>query len=200
MYDVTACVESGAARAPRPTAPAAARARRARRRHGRGGGRGAAQHEARASASDGLDHHGLGWAGLPKPPYALQPTLEFWPARGCALWSARPAVDGAEEGQGQGRRPEGGGEGGDPGENPATLLTNYTKFCKQINITANAKLVKTFTDEEALEEFMRVRARARGAPPSLFRLFGAAAAARPLLSPEAELSRARAPPRSRTRS
>ena len=47
--------------------------------------------------------------------------------------------------------PKGGGEGGDPGENPATLLTNYTKFCKQINITANAKLVKTFTDEEALE-------------------------------------------------
>ena len=23
-----------------------------------------------------------------------------------------------------------GQEGGDPGENPATLLTNYTKFCK----------------------------------------------------------------------
>ena len=83
--------------------------------------------------------------------------------------------------------PKGGGEGGDPGENPATLLTNYTKFCKQINITANAKLVKTFTDEEALEEFMRVRARAR-APPSLFRLFGPPPP-RAVLSPEAELSR-----------
>ena len=87
--------------------------------------------------------------------------------------------------------PKGGGEGGDPGENPATLLTNYTKFCKQINITANAKLVKTFTDEEALEEFMRVRARAH---PPLVSLVRAAAAARRPLARGGALTRARAPP------
>ena len=95
--------------------------------------------------------------------------------------------------------PKGGGEGGDPGENPATLLTNYTKFCKQINITANAKLVKTFTDEEALEEFMRVRARARARPPLFFACSGRRRRA-PSSRPRRSSHGSSSPPRSRTRS
>ncbi|KAJ8606000.1 hypothetical protein CTAYLR_010125 [Chrysophaeum taylorii] len=44
---------------------------------------------------------------------------------------------------------------GDPGMHPATLLSNYTKFCKLICVAPNPKLVEMLSNDDKVEELKK---------------------------------------------